>query len=69
MPVLLGPYGAWLLGWSSLSGPAGFAPFVAAVVVLALSEGRLGLKDLAGAAIVLTVVWQAGENSVAALRA
>jgi hypothetical protein len=33
-------------GWSSADGLAGFGPFLAAVLVLALTEGRGGVRDL-----------------------
>lgn len=34
------------LGWAESGGLAGFGPLVAAVIVLGLTEGRVGVKDL-----------------------
>ncbi len=49
------------LGWASSGGLAGFGPFVAAVLVLALTEGRGGVRDL----LVRMVRWRVAPRAYA----
>lgn len=46
-------------GWSSSGGLAGFGPFLAAVLVLALAEGRGGVRQL----LVRMVRWRVGPRA------
>ena len=53
------PAALGMLGWASWGGLAGFGPFVAAVLVLALTEGRGGVKDL----LVRMVRWRVAPRA------